>query len=87
MPRHDPINELPPKRDEMPYMGGTTIGCGDHPTAHKQHRWGPWQTWVIGHGRVRYERMCLNCGLVGAPKYKKDQPHDRTSGEQGEGYE
>lgn len=36
------------------YMGGTTIGCGQHPTTPKRHRWTAWDgEW----------RMCKNCGL------------------------
>ncbi len=29
MPRHDPINDPPRTREQLPYMGGTTIGCCD----------------------------------------------------------
>lgn len=48
------------------YMGGTTIGCGDHPTTPKRHRWGPWR--IVDYrphgGAVGRERTCQTCGLV-----------------------
>jgi hypothetical protein len=57
----------PPRKDEpYVYMGGTTIGCGDHPTTPKRHRWGRWR--VSGSGKSRY-RMCNTCGLCSDSEY------------------
>lgn len=49
-----------PERSKVErYMGGMTIGCGDHPTMPQQHRWSK----VREFGRYR-DRMCLNCSLT-----------------------
>lgn len=51
----------PPRRDENPfYMGGTAIGCGDHPSVPPRHWWGAWK---LTHGGGGRERMCRRCGL------------------------
>ncbi len=56
-------------RQRYLYMGGTTIGCGDHPTAAKRHRWGPWMPVYSGRGR---ERSCKTCGLMSDVKWIKE---------------
>lgn len=41
MSKPDNVLQFKGTRTEMDYtyMGGTAIGCGDHPTARKRHRW------------------------------------------------
>jgi hypothetical protein len=48
-------------RDERPhvYMNGATVGCGDHPSLPKRHKWSK----VRVFGRYR-DRICLNCSLT-----------------------
>lgn len=46
------------ERAPIPYMGGTTVSCGEHPTAHKRHRWIRYADPGCGHS------YCAHCGLV-----------------------
>lgn len=41
------------------YMGGTSVGCGDHPTMPKKHRWSKVRVF-----RNFRDRICHNCGLT-----------------------
>jgi hypothetical protein len=50
-------------KTEHAYMGGTTIGCGDHPSTPKRHRWSKVRIFKTQRGEFR-DRMCLNCGLT-----------------------
>ena len=51
--------------EPIPYMGGTTIGCGDHPSLPAKHWWGAWRVYVMRNpDYIGRERMCKRCGLM-----------------------
>ena len=61
IPTHDPV-----------YMGGTAMSCGQHPSLHKQHRWGAWRVFVMPNPEyIGRDRMCLNCSLVDDTQTKR----------------
>jgi hypothetical protein len=57
------------------YMGGTAVGCGDHPSLPERHWWGAWRVFRMPHpDYVGRERTCRRCGLVSdmETKIRKD---------------
>jgi hypothetical protein len=46
-----------------PYMGGTAMSCGQHPTLPKRHRWSKVRIFKTERGQFR-DRICHNCGLT-----------------------